>query len=70
MPLEPVYFTRHMLADYLGVSLRSVDRWVAQGRLPKPRKVGSGQRGRVLFVREEVDDRLRDLPPADLREAS
>lgn len=43
---------KRAVANYLGVSLRTVDRFLAEGRLPIGRRVGRFQR----WTREEVLD--------------
>jgi predicted DNA-binding transcriptional regulator AlpA len=49
------------LAAELGISTRALRRWVALGRFPAPKYVGSG-RGRPKWSRGEVDAFLANAP--------
>lgn len=44
--------TRQEVASILDVSLVTLNQWVKDGRIPKPRKIGK----RVLFLRKEFMD--------------
>lgn len=50
----PLFSTRAELAELLCVHERSLDRWVAEGRL-KATRPGGGKAGRVLFHRRDVE---------------
>ena len=50
-----VYMTRTRAAQYLGVSTRTVARWVAADGLPAYRV-----RGRWMFLRSELDEWMRN----------
>lgn len=56
-----LYVTPQDVADALGVSLKTVDRWIAAGRLPAPVR-GTGPKGRPGHRRWpalELGQRLR-----------
>jgi excisionase family DNA binding protein len=52
MPAAPFYLSAEGAANRLMVSLRTVDRWVMEGRLPCHRR---GDHGWRRFLPEEVD---------------
>jgi predicted DNA-binding transcriptional regulator AlpA len=41
MKSEPRIIRRKALAERLGVSLPTLDRWTRSGRIPKPKKLGA-----------------------------
>lgn len=47
--MEDNYFTRQQAADHLGVSVRTVDRYVKIGSLTKYKRMG-----KTLFFKNEV----------------
>lgn len=56
---RPVLLSRKALAKYLGLCDRTVDRLVASGELPAPRR---GSTGGKRWLREEVDEAIRHWP--------
>lgn len=50
--LEQVWLTRREAAEYLRVSLRTLDRWIGSGKLPAHRK----SRRLVRLRRTDLDD--------------
>ncbi len=48
------YKTRQQAADYIGVSVRLVDKLTASGDLPRIR-LGGPKRGRVVFDTRDLD---------------
>ncbi len=52
LPLEPLYTTRD-LAELFSVSVRSVQNWIASGKLP-PRSLP----GRWKFLTQDIEDFL------------
>jgi predicted DNA-binding transcriptional regulator AlpA len=59
----PEYMSDKALAQYLGVSPRSVWRATSAGELPQPRRVC----GCTRWLKSEVDERLRSAPTAEPR---
>jgi predicted DNA-binding transcriptional regulator AlpA len=49
---------RVLAADYIGFSPGFFDKMVVDGRMPKPRRVGS----RLVWLRDELEAALRSLP--------
>lgn len=42
-------------AKALGVSVATLNRWAASGKLPVAHKVGTGRTGAHLYLREDVE---------------
>lgn len=57
----PTLITKAQIAEYLGVTVRSVDRYVASGELPNPIRIG----GRLRWRQQSILDFLerRELTP-------
>jgi predicted DNA-binding transcriptional regulator AlpA len=56
------YVTKRQIAERFGVSLRSVDNWVARGELARPVKLGTAAQARVRWPADAVaafEQRLR-----------
>lgn len=57
---SPEYYTRHELAELLHVTLTTIDKYAASGKLPKPIKQGR----RTLFEKAATNFYIRnDTPP-------
>jgi predicted DNA-binding transcriptional regulator AlpA len=59
----PRGFNREQSAEYIGVSPTKFDVLVADGRMPKPKRIY----GRVVWDRLQLDTALAALPDADAR---
>jgi excisionase family DNA binding protein len=46
---------KHELAKLLGVSTRSIDRWISNGEFPKGIKFGSGSKTAVRWPKSAVE---------------
>ena len=55
MSHSSLYVTRTELANELGVSPRTIDAMIRDGRLPKPIRLGAKI---IRFLRQEVDSAL------------
>ncbi len=60
--LSPRGLTRLQAAAYIGVGPTRFDRMVADGRMPKPKRVG--ERG-VVWDRQQLDTAFAALPDVD-----
>jgi predicted DNA-binding transcriptional regulator AlpA len=68
---EPAYLTKRQLREYLGnVGDDAIGRYVRQGSLPAPRRLGKPPNGKLIWLKREVDEYLAALPPVDLARAS
>lgn len=61
--MTPAVMPREIAAEYAGLRVSTMEREVQQGRFPKPRKV---TRGRVGWLRTEIDAWAETLPVSDL----
>ena len=61
LALPPRGMSRMEAARYVGVGTTLFDELVADGRMPKPRRVNS----RTIWDREELDNAFDALPQAD-----
>ena len=61
--LKPLYLARAQAASYLSISESMLDKLVAQGSAPRPRKLSAGRAGWLV---EELDAWGRSLPVSDL----
>lgn len=57
-PFVPRGLSRSLAAFYIGVGTTLFDQLVADGRMPKPKRVG----GRVVWDRRAVDEFFDQLP--------
>ena len=64
--LPPRGMNRMEAARYIGVGTTLFDELVADGRMPKPRRVNA----RTIWDREELDDAFSALPRADAYDPS
>jgi excisionase family DNA binding protein len=53
--MSPEYLTAQQVADRLQISVRTVWKWTAQGKLPQPYRVGNVTRWRA----DEIDPEAR-----------
>lgn len=56
---QPEYYTRHELAELLHVTLATVDKYAASGKLPKPIKQGR----RTLFDKAATNFYIKNNTP-------
>lgn len=65
--LAPYGLSRPVAASYIGLGVTLFDRLVADGRMPRPRRID----GRLIWIRTEIEKALAELPydgaPADTR---
>lgn len=61
--LKPLYLARAEAAAFLSLSASMLDKLVAQGNAPKPRKLSAG---RSAWLVEELEAWGRSLPVSDL----
>ena len=57
---DGVFFFRRSLAAYLGVSMRTLDRWDAAGHLPEGRRIGK----RRAWLRRDIESWVAEDPSA------
>ncbi len=55
--ITKLFYRKKDVADKIGISIRTLDRWVADGAGPPSVKIG----GLALFPAEELDDWIRNL---------
>ena len=60
---RPAILRRESAAAFMGISTALLDRLVAQGRLPKPRKISDGATG---WLTAELEAAAHALPVSDL----
>ncbi len=60
LPFTPRGLSRELAALYIGVGTTLFDEMVADGRMPKPKRINS----RVIWDRFELDAAFSDIPPA------
>jgi predicted DNA-binding transcriptional regulator AlpA len=60
----PRGFSREQSAEYIGVSATKFDQMVADGRMPKPKRID----GRVVWDRLQLDLAFAALPDEDGRD--
>jgi predicted DNA-binding transcriptional regulator AlpA len=65
--LQPRGLNRTQSAAYIGVGPSRFDRMVADGRMPKPKRVG--ERG-VVWDREQLDSAFAALPDIEGRQST
>jgi excisionase family DNA binding protein len=62
-PIAPLIFlrsdklttlSRKQAADLLGISIRTLDRWVKKGRIQAPKKIGEGQYAESVFTHSDL----------------
>lgn len=53
----PTLLTKKQIAEYLGVTVRSIDRYVAAGELPNPIRIGGRLRWRQQALAEFIERR-------------
>lgn len=58
LPFVPRGLSRDLAATYIGISTTKFDELVADGRMPKPKRID----GRKVWDRIEIDMRFADLP--------
>ncbi len=63
MGTAPRGFNREQSAEYVGVSATKFDQMVADGRMPKPKRID----GRVVWDRLQLDSAFAALPDEDGR---
>lgn len=61
--IKPLYLTRTQAASFLSLSESMLDKLVAQGNAPKPRKLSAG---RAAWLVEELEAWGKSLPVSDL----
>ena len=61
--LKPLYLARAQAASFLSLSESMLDKLVAQGNLPRPRKISAG---RSAWLVEELEMWGKNLPVSDL----
>jgi predicted DNA-binding transcriptional regulator AlpA len=61
--LKPLYLAREQAAVFLSISGSMLDKLVAQGNAPKPRKLSAG---RSAWLVEELETWGKNLPVSDL----
>lgn len=61
--LKPLYLARAQAASFLSLSESMLDKLVAQGDLPRPRKLSAG---RAAWLVEELEAWGKSLPVSDL----
>ena len=54
----PALLDKQDIASLLKISIRTLDRWILLGDFPIGRRVGSRQRGRVYWTREDIRSAL------------
>jgi hypothetical protein len=59
--LEPIGLSREVAAAYIGVGVTKFDEMVADGRMPKPKRVD----GRLVWYRKALDIAFCALPDDD-----
>lgn len=59
MPVPTVCLTLREVADVAGRSVRTVRRWIREGKFVQPRR---GPGGQLVFLRPEVEAFLTALP--------
>lgn len=57
--IQPGALSRQEAAAYVGVSTTTLDKLVAAGEMPPPRRYKHAQR--LVWLRRELDDALEDL---------
>lgn len=68
--LAPRGLDRLEAAAYVGVSATTFDGLVLDGRMPKGKRVGDPERGRVVWDRHALDAAFAALPDSDGRVAT
>ena len=63
MGTPPRGFSREQSAEYVGISATKFDQMVADGRMPKPKRID----GRVVWDRLQLDLAFAALPDEDGR---
>ena len=58
------YLTRSQVAEYLGVHPGTIDRMVADGRLPKPLKLSRARNGRCRYSAASIQAAIVQLGEA------
>ena len=58
------WMTRKAVAEYLGVSQRTIDQWAIEGKLRAPRKISGGA---LRYHRDEVDEDIASAPRSERR---
>lgn len=61
--IKPLYLARTQAASFLSLSESMLDKLVAQGNAPKPRKLSAG---RAAWLVEELEAWGKSLPVSDL----
>jgi predicted DNA-binding transcriptional regulator AlpA len=61
--IKPLYLARSAAASFLSLSESMLDKLVAQGSLPRPRKISAG---RSAWLVEELETWGKSLPVSDL----
>ena len=62
--VPPRGFSREQTAEYIGVSATKFDQMVADGRMPKPKRID----GRVVWDRLQLDSAFAALPDGNDRD--
>ncbi len=61
--MEPAVLSRDQAAHYSGISVSTLEKQVRNDAYPKPRQLS---KGRVGWLRREIDEHLEALPVSDL----
>ena len=64
--IAPELLTAVQAAEYLGIGQRTLARWSASGKAPRPLKLPPGRRGALRYRRADLADWIRAGCP-DLR---